>query len=519
MQSGSLGRARRWEISAETVRTADFSSLTDTGSYRLVVPGVGTSHAFAIEPHILQSVARSALKGYYFERGSTALPERYAGRWARPAGHPDDSVRVHPSAASDARPAGTRIAAPKGWYDAGDYNKYVVNSGISTYTLLALAEHAPVVAERLETDIPESGNDVPDILDEALWNLRWMLDMQAPDGGVYHKLTHASFSEMVMPHEATAPRYVVRKGTAAALNFAAVMAQASRLFADYEESVPGLADSMRVAALNAWDWARRHPDVPYDQQGLNDEYDPDVTTGAYGDRRFEDEFAWAAAELAVTTGADSFLVAASPLDLDVSVPSWPDVGALGWYTLLEHRQAAASAVDTTMLRDRFLRFADRLAEARKQVPYGTVMGHQESDFEWGSNSVAGNQGMALLQAYRLTGDPAYRDATLANLDYLLGRNATGYSFLTGRGNRTPMHIHHRSSEADTVTAPVPGLLAGGSNPGQQDRDNCTASGVEYPSDRPARSYVDHLCSYASNEIAINWNAPLVYVAALLDAAY
>lgn len=133
--------------------------------------------------------------------------------------------------------------------------------------------------------------------------------------------------------------------------------------------------------------------------------------------------------------------------------------------------------------------------------------------------MAGNQGMALLQAYRLTGDPAYRDATLANLDYLLGRNATGYSFLMGRGNRTPMHIHHRSSEADTVTAPVPGLLAGGSNPGQQDRDNCTASGVEYPSDRPARSYVDHLCSYASNEIAINWNAPLVYVAALLDAAY
>ncbi len=519
VQSTPLGPAESWKLSGETVRQASFSAVERSGTYRLVVPGVGRSHPFRIEERALRPVARAALKGYYFQRVSTALSERYAGRWARPAGHPDDSVRVHPSAASDARPAGTRIAAPKGWYDAGDYNKYVVNSGISTYTLLALAEHAPEVAAGLETDIPESGNGVPDVLDEALWNVRWMRGMQAPDGGVYHKLTHASFSGMVMPHEATAPRYVVQKSTAAALDFAAVMAQAVRVLEGQGAVPPRRIDSMRTSAVAAWQWARQHPDRVYDQRALNREYDPDVTTGAYGDDELADEFAWAAAELAVTTGADSFLVAASPLAEVPSVPGWPNVRALGWYTLLEHRDAVASAVDTAALRRRYLRFADRLVAARAEVPYGTVMGHERGDFAWGSNGVAGNQAMALLQAYRLTGATKYRDAALSNVDYLLGRNATGFSFLTGRGGKTPMHIHHRSSEADTVRAPVPGLLAGGPNPGQQDRENCNDNGVTYPSDRPARSYVDALCSYASNEITVNWNAPLVYVAALLDAAY
>ncbi len=518
VRSGTLGPAQSWDLSGELVRRVSFTDLSAPGTYRFVVPRVGQSHPFAVDNQVYGSVARTALKAYYFQRASTTLPERFAGRWARPAGHPDDRVRVHPSAATDARPAGHRIAASKGWYDAGDYNKYVVNSGISTYTLLALAEHAPEVAEGLSVTIPEGGNDVPDVVKEVLWNLHWMLAMQAPDGGVYHKLTHASFSGMVMPHEATAPRYVVQKSTSAALNFAAVMAQASRVLDELAHDRQ-LADSMRTAALDAWRWARAHPDVPYDQSSLNAQYDPDVTTGTYGDNEFADEFAWAAAELAVTTSADSFLVAASPLDLEPTVPSWPTVHTLGWYTLLEHREQVASVVDTSALKRRFLQFADELAGTRRDVPYGTVMGHAAGNFVWGSNGVAANQAMALLQAYRLTADPDYRDAALANVDYLLGRNATGFSFLTGMGNKTPMHIHHRPSEADTVGAPVPGLLAGGPNPGQQDRDNCADAGVSYPSDHPARSYIDHLCSYAANEVTINWNAPLVYVAALLDATF
>jgi len=124
--------------------------------------------------------------------------------------------------------------------------------------------------------------------------------------------------------------------------------------------------------------------------------------------------------------------------------------------------------------------------------------------------VAANQGILLVQAYRLTKEKKYLNAALSNLDYLLGRNATGFSYVTGFGKKTPMHIHHRPSEADGIEEPVPGLLAGGPNPGMQDK-------CKYASSIPDEAYTDDVCSYASNEVAINWNAPLVYLCGAVEA--
>jgi endoglucanase len=90
------------------------------------------------------------------------------------------------------------------------------------------------------------------------------------------------------------------------------------------------------------------------------------------------------------------------------------------------------------------------------------------------------------------------------MDYILGRNPTGYSFVTGFGEKTPLYPHHRISQSDGVTAPVPGMLVGGPHLGQQDK-------CDYKYNQPATSYIDSWCSYATNEVAINWNAPLVYV--------
>jgi endoglucanase len=138
------------------------------------------------------------------------------------------------------------------------------------------------------------------------------------------------------------------------------------------------------------------------------------------------------------------------------------------------------------------------------------MGKTGGDFGWGSNSNAGNQGIALIQAYRLSRNRKYVDYAISNLDYLLGRNATGYSFITGYGTKTPMFPHHRPSAADGIIEPVPGLLVGGPNPGKQD-------GVALPSSVPDEAYIDNQNSYAANEIAINWNAPLVYLANAIEA--
>lgn len=511
---GQLGPPRKSQYSDEVVHIADFSSFRQPGRYRLFVPGIGYSYPFQIEENIYFYLARAGLKGYYYQRASAALPEAYAGKWHRKAGHPDDSVLVHASAASPNRPKGTVISSPRGWYDAGDYNKYIVNSGISTATLLSLYEDFPTFAGQIETNIPEQDNAIPDLLDEVLWNLRWMLSMQDPaDGGVYHKLTSADFSGMVMPSADRDRRYVVQKSTAAALNFAAVMAQAARVFSDFESRLPGLADSCLKASKRAWQWAARHPQKTYEQGELNKQFDPDIVTGAYGDRQLGDEFRWAAVELYVTSGKRKYLNSVQMIpDRKWTLPSWSEVEALGYYTLLRfgNQLGPAGRQLVPELKTMLIDFADQLVEGGEQTAYQMVMGYRPDHFVWGSNSVAGNQAIALLQAYRQTSDQRYFHAALSNIDYLLGRNATGYSFLTGYGDKPPMHPHHRPSAADGIRPPVPGLLVGGPNPGQQD-------GCSYPSDQPNTSYVDALCSYASNEITINWNAPFVYSTYAIEA--
>jgi endoglucanase len=347
---------------------------------------------------------------------------------------------------------------------------------------------------------------LPDLLDEALWNLEWMLTMQDPaDGGVYHKLTNKGFDGMVMPDQATQPRYVVQKTTAAALDFAAVMATASRVFAPYEAQLPGMPARMLAASKAAWQWAQAHPRELYRQPA-------DIRTGEYGDQDVGDESGWAAAELFITTGDTAYYKALNAPALQATVPSWSDVRGLAWMSLARHRKQLGASVDGALITARIDTLSRSLADAAKRSAYGTTM--QTADYVWGSSAVALNQAMVLAHGYRLTGKREYLDAAQSGLDYVLGRNAVGMSFVTGYGARSPLHPHHRPSEADGVAAPVPGWLVGGPQPGQQDKKDCP---VPYPSALPARSYLDHVCSYASGEIAINWNAPLVYVSAAMQA--
>ncbi|MDR6809034.1 endoglucanase [Dyadobacter sp. BE34] len=511
---GALGDARTSQHSGKHTRLADFSAVRKPGTYVIEIAGLGKSAAFAIGGRVHRNVAEAALKGFYYQRASIDLPEKYAGKWARPAGHPDEHVLIHASAVSDGRPENTVISSPRGWYDAGDYNKYIVNSGITMGTLLSLYEDYPLYFEDFNTNIPESNNGVPDLLDEVVWNLRWMLTMQDPaDGGVYHKLTNPRFDGTIMPDAAKNPRYVVQKGTAATLDLVAVMAQASRIFKNFDNKFPGLADSCATAAVKGWQWAQKHPEVIYNQGAMNKEFDPDVATGAYGDRSVKDEWIWAACEMYATTGKPEYI---QNIDLELqqpmALPTWSQVKTLGYYTLLRSAQTLKLPVgQSEALRKNILSYAGNLVTDLETQPFHTVMGKTAQDYAWGSSSVAANQGIALLYAYRLSNDKKYLHAALDNLDYLLGRNATGYCFLTGFGSKRVMHPHHRLSMADGVADPVPGLLSGGPNPGQQDK--CAG----YPNKFADESFTDSDCSYASNEIAINWNAPMVYLATALEA--
>ncbi len=503
---GDLSKENYWSQSKEDVKLADFSALDIRGTYQLKLPNGELSHSFHISDEAIKPVSVGAIKAYYFNRASTALEEAYAGEFSRAMGHADETVIVLPSAATDSRPAGTIIATPKGWYDAGDYNKYIVNSGISVFTLLAAYENYPAYYDELNLNIPESNNTLPDILDETLWNIEWMATMQDEDGGVYNKTTHANFQGAVMPERATAARYVVAKGTAATLDFAAVMAMASRVYAEYlpEESAKWLHQ-----AKEAWAWAKSNPNVAYTNPPAQNGY-PGVNTGGYGDSDFSDEFFWAASELAITTGESSYFGELN-LSRNFGWPGWPNVETLGILSLIKHRKSVADQVDTTLIKNKLFGITNALVTQRNSSPYSIP----NNSFYWGSNSAPGNQGIMLMQAFNLTGNIAYFNAALSALDYLLGRNATGYSYVTGFGDKTPLNIHHRQSKADNIVAPVPGFLAGGPNP--HNTDDCGNS--VYPTSNPAQCYVDNWCSYSTNEITINWNAPLVYLSGALDFVY
>ncbi|MFA6085242.1 glycoside hydrolase family 9 protein [Mucilaginibacter sp.] len=511
--TGELKPSVQPAFSGKLTAIANFSDFKKPGTYTVYVPGTGNSYPFNIKTSVYKSVADATIKAFYFQRASIPLDEKYAGKWHRAEGHPDDKVLVHASAASDKRPERTVISSPRGWYDAGDYNKYIVNSGITTATLLSLYEDFPDYMKTVKLNIPESNNQLPDVLDEILWNLRWMLTMQDPnDGGVYHKLTNPKFDAMIMPDKAVEQRYVVQKGTAATLDFAAVMAQASRIFKKFPRQLPGLADSCIKASESAYQWAVKNPDMVYNQDAMNKKFKPEVVTGGYGDRSFADEFIWAASELYVTTGKDEYYSKLNLIGNDkMQVPSWAQVKMLGYYTLAQNSGSnIAHHPELQQVKQHLVAYADSMIANADKNAYQTVMTKAASNFNWGSNSNAANQGILLIKAYKLSNNKKYLDYALSNLDYVLGRNGAGYSYITGYGSKSPMHPHHRPSVADGVVDPIPGLLSGGPNPGMQD-------GIKVPSTVPDEAFIDDDRAYAANEIAINWNAPMAYLANAIEA--
>ncbi|MFA5971644.1 MAG: glycoside hydrolase family 9 protein [Lentimicrobiaceae bacterium] len=501
--TGKPGPFKYWELSGDSVCTADFSKVTAAGKYQLCLNAKSIcSYPFEIGQGVYADIAKASLKAFYLNRSGMEITKEFGGKWARPEGHPDTVVWVHSSAASVKRPEGFKISSPGGWYDAGDYNKYVVNSGISTYTLLLFCQVYPEYCKNFKDNIPESSNNIPDVMDELLYNLRWMLTMQDPnDGGVYHKLTNKKFSDFSMPDKATEPRYVVMKSTAASLDFAATMAMASRVLAKSESpELKSLGKTCLESARKAYAWAKANPEVYYKNP-------TDISTGAYDDKDVSDEFFWAASELGLAENNPAMIPRKDMDAQKIRVQSWDYSGMLGILSLSlsDNPNASESKAEAQKI---LLTFADKLLEKSESSPYKVSLDF----FKWGSNADVANMALIKLVAYKISKDKKYLASIQGDVDYILGRNATRYCFVTGFGGKQVMNIHHRPSGSDGITEPYPGFLCGGPN---------TVVLTDCPeitrSKFPAKSYADALCSYSTNEIAINWNAPLFFVLGAMDA--
>jgi endoglucanase len=488
--------------SGDRIQTADFSRFTTEGRFYLEVPGVGRSWSFSIARSVYRRAFYLTMRSFYGQRCGTAVdlgPEfadfKHAACHVTGAYHPS-SGRAGPHESA------------KGWHDAGDYGRYVVNSGIATGELLWTWELFSERIKNISLDIPESHNSTPDILDEIRWNLDWMLTMQDEDGGVWPKQTSEQFAEFVTAEKDQLTSYVIGTGkepyksTGATADFAAVMAIAARVYKPFDAAY---AQQCLSTAERAWTWLDKHPTAIFRNPN-------GVRTGEYGDADPHDEILWAAAELWRTTKRaqyeNYFLEHYSDYlsALATAAPWWQRVGSLALWTYILDRAANKQARNA--IRRMSLEAADEIVA--RTAANGYRNGLRIKDYVWGSNGVVANYGVQLMIANALKPDARYVAAALDHLHYLLGRNTFSLSWVTQLGDNSFRHPHHRPSIADSNSDPWPGLLAGGPNRSRQ--DPAMKKLADLP---PAKMYLDEWESYATNEIAINWNAPLVFLLAAL----
>jgi endoglucanase len=524
--------------SGQKVHVIDFSNFEGTGEgFRLLV-GPVASRRFRIAGGLYDRLPFDALAYFYHNRSGVPIEARFAGeRWARPAGHPSDRVTCF----SGQDQNGVRwpgcdytLDATGGWYDAGDHGKYVVNGGIALWTLLNAYERQralgrPELFRDGSAAIPEAGNGVPDILDEARWQMEFLLAMQVPQGSrlhvpvgvkragpqfvfatidasgmAHHKLADETWTGLPLaPHEDDRRRFLYPPSTAATLNLAATAAQCARIWRGIDDA---FAERCLTAAERAFAAAERNPEV----WALSNF----TGSGGYGDSDVSDENYWAAAELFATTGRAEYEAVLRRMPYftaaEASEPGWPQVAALGTISLALVPNRLNDA-DRARLRRQLVAAADRWVEETGREGYRIPF--SVPGYAWGSNSNILNRAMILGLAYDFTGDRHYRDSVIDSMDYLLGRNPLDQSYVSGYGVRPMLHPHHRfwANTADgRYPPPPPGALSGGPN------NRSMSDDVARPmrgTCAPMTCWRDDIRAFSLNEVAVNWNAPLVWVAA------
>ena len=467
-----------------SVRIGDFSEVTAPGTYQIISSPSGASYEFDIGDGLYDDIYKDVVLMLYNQRCGTKLEASVSGDFAHDACHTQEATVYGDT-------SGKTYDVSGGWHDAGDYGRYVVPGAKTVEDLFLAYEDFDYTAD--DIGIPESGNGVPDLLDEARYELEWMLKMQdEATGGVYHKVTGLTFPGMVLATEETEDMVLAPISYAATADFVAVMAKASVNYAQYDQA---FADTCLAAAKKGYDFMKANPDMG----GFKN---PDeILTGEYPDVGLTDETFWAAAELYLATLDDGYLAdTKEAIDTKYNTGlGWAGIGGYALYDL-----AKAEGIDSGLqsnAKEKFLAVAHKkLSSCQTSHIFIGI-----ETYPWGSNMVVAGDGMYLLMASKLEDDPAYLEYAQKQRDYIFGFNGTGYCYVTGYGDLSPQDTHHRPSQALGKT--MPGMLVGGADENLEDP---YASAVLYG--KPgALAYVDNSQSFSCNEITIYWNSPLIYL--------
>ncbi|MGV9455538.1 glycoside hydrolase family 9 protein [Streptomyces sp. NPDC003635] len=520
--------ARGWTVprgtdasSGQNVHSIDFGAYRNRGTGLTLVADGETSRPFDVDTSAYERLRLDAAKYYYTQRSGLAIRDDLRPGYARPAGHVD----VAPNQGDGNVPCQPGVCdytldVTGGWYDAGDHGKYVVNGGISVWELLSTYERA-LHARTGDADklgdgtlaIPESGNKVPDLLDEVRWELEFLLKMQVPEGQplagmAHHKIHDEQWTGLpLMPHDDPQKRELHPPSTAATLNLAATAAQAARLYKPYDKE---FAAKALAAARKAWAAALAHPDrYASESDGIGG--------GTYADNNVTDEFYWAAAELYLSTGEREFAnrVLNSPLHTaDIFGPLGYDWARTAAAARLDLATVPSRLPGRDKVRQSVLKGADRYLATLRSQPYGMPYAPEGNLYDWGSNHQILHNAVVIATAYDISGASKYRDGALQSMDYLLGRNALNISYVTGYGevNSRNQHARWYAHQLDpSQPNPPAGTLAGGPNSSIQDPfaqsklQGCVGQFC----------YIDDIQSWSTNEHTINWNSALTRMASFV----
>ena len=489
-------KAARKHKDAQTgdyLQELDFSSFKKEGKYLLKAGNI-KSFPFLIGNKVYQSPLRLLLRSYYLQRCGIAIFDAETGL-NHASCHIDDGVVKHSDIAYEAN---DNKQSAGGWHDAGDNGKYIATTAVTVGRILSLYEESPELFTNFLLSIPESGNTLPDVLDEMQVGLDWMLTMQRSDGAVYRKLSGESWPVGLSPDQDKQTRYIYGISSPETAKAAAAWAMAARIYKPY---LPKQAAQYLKAARKSWAYLKTVGKQVFEYHQGDDQgsgpYRPNKTDAEPALTYDWDDRLWAAMELFITTGEKPFehYVDKTLPNAPLNIFEWKDPSGMAFSHALFH-PALLTQTEWHQLANQKV-----MAHAKKLLNNIAASGYRiaNNKFLWGSNKMTVEEGIVLLYAYRLSQDSTYLDAAISQLDYIFGSNHFNLPFVTGVGENPAKSISHLYLSAVKTT--LAGLLVGG--------PNSLAQANIAPKNKGPLSYIDDSRSYATNEYAIDYNASLI----------
>lgn len=484
------------------VLRGDFTGLTEPGTYRIVLSSFEESTPFTISDDVYSEPLWLATRYLYLQRSGIAINDAEISGITLEAGHTQPAQLWGDT-------SGATLDVTGGWYDAGDYGRFIPTATFAVNQLLYAYSANPGYFGDGTLNIPESGNGVPDLLDEIRWELDWLLKMQREDGAVYHKVTTRAFPNYgTLPAEDAEQMYVFDISSADTAYFAAVTAQASLI---YRELDPAYADHLLARATLAGEWLLAHPEQVPEGGFQNPPISEYPMQGGYDFVGVEDiPRMWASAELFKATGDTRYATmfaghfAAAPQTEHTMV--WANCYPMALYAYLT---AANADVDTRAAVEAvFQAQAENIYQVVISTGYNVALTDAQPGFEyeWGSNQVALAHGLYLMLANELYPNSQYVHAALGQIHYVLGVNPLAKAYISGLGANPVLEPHHNVSFH--LRAAVPGIITEGAN-SQNTGGDARLQGLWDIGVPAAMRYVDDWDSWATNEPTIDANATFV----------